>query len=180
MAFVPEQISAGITLSFSVDHPDYPATEWTATLYLRGPSSIDITATADGDSHLFEKTATDTGEWQAGQYWYSLRVANGDDVQALEHGQVSITEDLASKSAGYDGRHHAEKVLEAIEAVIEGRASKDQDSYRINNRELRRTPVRDLMKLRTQYRNEVRQLNNARRGRKKLGRSVLVEFNRGL
>jgi hypothetical protein len=180
MAFVPNQISAGLTASFTVEHRDYPAADWDVILILRGPSSIDLTATAQGDAHLIEATAADTSGWEPGRYWYSLRASKGSDVQAIEHGQLVITQDLAAVSAGYDGRHHVEKVLEAIEAVIEGRAGKDQDSYRINNRELRRTPVGDLMKLRSQYRNELVQIKQARSGRRKLGRTVKAEFGRGL
>jgi hypothetical protein len=40
------------------------------------------------------------------------------------------------------------KTLTALEAVIEGRASLDQERYRINNRELYRTPMETLIRLR--------------------------------
>lgn len=180
MTFVPDQISAGITFSFTVQCRDYPAPDWSVTLHLRGPSSIDLTASADGESHVIESSASTTSGWAPGQYWYSLRAAKGGDVKALEHGQLTIIQDLAGADAGFDGRHHVEKVLEAIEAVIEGRAGKDQDSYRINNRELRRTPVGELIKLRNQYRNELTHIKRARSGRRKLGRTVKAEFSRGL
>ena len=64
--------------------------------------------------------------------------------------------DLATKSTGYDARTHARIVLDAIEAVIENRASKDQERYMIAGRELWRTPIPMLLKLRQTYRAEVK------------------------
>jgi len=50
---------------------------------------------------------------------------------------------------------HARRVLTAIEAVIEGRASKDQEEYTIGTRSLKRTPIKDLLVLRDAYKAEV-------------------------
>jgi hypothetical protein len=58
-----------------------------------------------------------------------------------------------------------------LEAVIEGRASLDQERYRINNRELYRTPMETLIKLRNQYRAEV-----SRERAKASGKSLLVRL----
>lgn len=71
---------------------------------------------------------------------------------------------------------HAERVLVAIEAVIEGRASKDQESYKIGDRELVRTPLRDLLLLRDRYREDVRRARSARKGHSLFGRNVSVRF----
>jgi len=46
-------------------------------------------------------------------------------------------------------------VLDAIEAVIENRATLDQESYQIGGRSLKRMPIADLMRLRQLYRAEV-------------------------
>ena len=53
-----------------------------------------------------------------------------------------------------DPRSHAKITLEAVEAVIEGRATKDQENYSIAGRSLSRTPVADLLSLRDYYRTE--------------------------
>lgn len=55
---------------------------------------------------------------------------------------------------------HAQKVLAAIEAVLENRATQDQDSLSIGNRQLRRTPIADLLLLRDKYKSEVAIENN--------------------
>jgi hypothetical protein len=61
-------------------------------------------------------------------------------------------------------------------AVIEGRATRDQERYRINNRELQRTPISDLIRLRDRYREEARRERAAAKGQSLLGRRVLTRF----
>ena len=53
------------------------------------------------------------------------------------------------------GDSHAQTVLDAIEAVIENRASLDQQSYTIAGRRLDRMPIADLLMLRDRYKAEV-------------------------
>jgi hypothetical protein len=70
-------------------------------------------------------------------------------------GGVEILANPATVAAGYDNRGHARKVLDAIEAVLEQRASVDQQSYSINGRHLARTPIAELLRLRSVYRAQV-------------------------
>ena len=60
--------------------------------------------------------------------------------------------------------------------MIEKRASLDQERYRINNRELYRTPIADLLKLRDLYRAEVRREQAAARGQNPFGATVRVRL----
>ena len=83
------------------------------------------------------------------------------------------------QAANLDDRSHARKVLEAIEAVIEGRATKDQEEYTIGSRTLKRTPVKELLELRDKYRGEVHAeelAENARNG--KQGGKLVVRLSR--
>ena len=50
----------------------------------------------------------------------------------------------------------------------------DQERYRINNRELYRTPIADLIKLRDMYRAEVNRERAAKCGKNPFGRKVRV------
>ncbi|WP_280565198.1 hypothetical protein, partial [Chromohalobacter sp. 48-RD10] len=128
MAGIPERMTAGTTLAISLALTAYPAPDWSATLILRGVQSIDLASEPDGRLHTFAAPASDTAAWVAGDYWYSLRVTDGTEVHEVDTGTLKVLPDLAAADANFDGRTHAEKTLEAIEAVIEGRASKDQDS----------------------------------------------------
>lgn len=173
MASIPPEISAGLTFEAPISAPEFPASAWSLSLAMRGPSSIDIDAEAEGSGFRLVADAATTRVWAPGVYWYQIRATDGVDVQLVDEGQVRILEDLASAGTGFDGRSHAEKVLAAIEAVIEGRASLDQSHYTINNRSLTRTPVADLLKLRNTYRAEVRAQRMAKRGRSSARRHVV-------
>ncbi|MGE4169136.1 MAG: hypothetical protein AB7F28_00255 [Candidatus Margulisiibacteriota bacterium] len=127
---------------------------------------------------MFESDPDTTGEWSQGKYWYALRVEKDGTIFQIQDGTVRIEADLASITAPFDGRDHVRKVLDAIEAVIEGRATIDQESYTINNRQLRRTPIADLLKLRDRYKEELRRQESAKKsGGSLLGRPVYVRFN---
>ena len=175
---IPSSITAGVTLAFDLNFTAYPADCWTITLYLRGASAIDVKATPDGTRHLFKVPASDTAQWTTGVYRYEIRAVNEDgEVVQVDAGRgLEINPDLTAINESSDERSHARRVLEAIEAVIEGRAKKDQSKYKINNRELERTPIADLLTLRRQYRAEV-----FRETRKAQGKSpfqhIRVRFN---
>ncbi|MDC6408575.1 hypothetical protein LOK82_08010 [Xylella fastidiosa subsp. multiplex] len=69
----------------------------------------------------------------------------------LKRGKLRVEPDFASLPQGYDGRSDNQRALDAINAVLQKRATQDQQRYRINNRELWRTPIAELLKLRTFY-----------------------------
>lgn len=173
---LPDSISAGLTLDISATLTAYPAPGWALSVILRGPQSIDLDATADGNQHRIHASATTTAAWAPGDYWFSVRVTDGTDVFQVDEGTLTVKPDLAAVAESYDGRGHVQRVLDAIEAVIQGRATKDQQRYRINNRELERTPIGELLKLRSTYREELRRQKAAEKGQSLLGRPVKVRF----
>lgn len=146
-------------------------------VHLRGPKSVNLAATPNGTVHQFAATAAETGAWTAGEYWYSVRATRGDDVVELETGTFRVLPDITAAGDGYDGRSQAEIALAAIDAVLAKRATLDQERYRINNRELYRTPIADLLKLRGYYAAQVKRENACKAGRSKFGRQVLVRFS---
>lgn len=175
-SILPDKIGAGLTFSTLVTQTAYPAPTWSLVITMRGPSVIDLTTNAEGTQHRLSVSAAITADWLPGTYSYSVRATDGVDVFEIESGQLTVSADLANAVAGHDGRSHAERTLEAIEAVIEKRASLDQERYKINNRELYRTPIPDLLKLRDRYRAEVRQQKSASRGKNLFG-AVRVRLN---
>lgn len=158
MSNFPSSITAGTTLDRTVVLTAYPAPEWQLSAYLRNDHDITLQAEADGSNHRFHVAATVTAAWHPSEYWYSLRVTNGTDVYEIETGSLTVKPDLSVVHSAYDGRNHVQRVLEAIEAVLEKRASIDQERYRINNRELYRTPISELLALRDRYKAELRRM----------------------
>lgn len=162
----PSSITAGLTLDRRAIAAAYPAPEWRLQAVLRGPGLIGtLQAEPDGHNHRFRVSAAETAKWVPGDYWYSVRALQGETVLELEAGKISVQIDLAQEGTGFNGASHTERVLAAIEAVLERRATLDQEEYRINNRELKRTPIADLLRLRDRYRMELQRAKAARNGK---------------
>ena len=164
MSTIPGEIGAGVTFTVIACLPVYPAPDWSIDLILRGPSQIDIGSVSNVENHELRAAASVTKDWKPGRYRYEIRASNGDDVVTVESGEVKISPDLSAQVAGFDGRDHVRRVLDAVEAVIENRATIDQQHYQINNRSLTRTPMADLLKLRAKYRDELAGQKRAHRG----------------
>ena len=173
---LPQKITAGLTLDQRVTLTEAPAPEWSMSAHLRGPMAINITGGNDGNAHTIKASAETTAAWTPGKYWYSVRVTDGADVVEIDNGQIEIEPDLVSVSGEYDGRTHAERTLEAIEAVIEKRATKDQRRYKVNNRELERMGVGELLRFRDYYKEQIRRERAASRGQSLFGRKILARF----
>lgn len=173
---LPPTIQAGATFEACAALAAYPAPDWALNAYLRGPSVINLAAAADGAGHKFTQDAATTAGWAAGIYSYVVRASKGGEVFQVEAGTLEIAADLATQAEPGDVRTHAQRTLDAIEAVIEKRATKDQERYTINNRELWRTPIADLLKLRNTYRAEVRSERAKARGKSLWGAAVKVRL----
>jgi len=172
----PNSIQAGLSFRATISAADFPAPIWTVSAILRGLGPIDLNAIGDAETHIFAVTSDVTKDWAAGLYQAAIRVSDGTETFEIEAGQVRIQADLAQTAAGHDPRGHAQRTLDAIEAVIERRASKDQQSYTINGRTLVRTSIAELLDLRERYRKEVALFVASGRPKTLLGRQIKVRF----
>jgi len=151
----PTELRAGDTWSWKRQFSDYPPATWTLNYYLiKSDDKITITATASGTDHLVSEAKATTAAFSAGLYLWEAYVDDGTSRYLVDNGRLEIKADYAAATAT-DTRTHARTVLEAIEAVIESRATKDQQAYSIGGRSLSRTPVEELIRLRSFYRAEV-------------------------
>lgn len=148
----PAQIVAGDRVQWQKTLADYLAGTWTLKYYFRNAAGkIDITAGSSGTDHLVDVSAATSKTWGAGDYDGQGIVSSGTDRFTVWTGRIEVLPNF-ELAGSYDGRSHARKTLEAIEAVIEGRASLDQQEYTIGNRSLKRTPMADLIGLCDKYR----------------------------
>lgn len=147
----------------TVEYADIKASEgWVLKFTAVGRLGIfSITASADtdnADDFKFTASAATTAAYVAGDYQWQLAATKTVGLSTTRYtiaeGWVTLLDNIAGRSALYDNRSHAKKVLDAIEAVIEGRASLDQMSYQIAGRSLSKTPLSDLIKLRSVYKDE--------------------------
>lgn len=168
----PSSIRAGDTLTWLrsyhdcayIDHDgnqvECKASEgWTLTYYAKNASaSFTIAAAAHNtDDYLVAVTATTAAAYTAGTYSWAAFVSKGIGVALERHlidqGTWEVLSNLAA-TGNIDNRTHVKTVLDAIEAVLEGRASQDTKSYTIAGRALEKWPIADLLRFRALYKAE--------------------------
>jgi hypothetical protein len=151
---------AGDTWKWTRTLEDYPASSgWTLKYrFKNADGGFEIVATASGSDHSVTVAAATSAAYAAGKYsWVAWVEGGSSEKYTVDSGSFTVQSDYRAIAAatGLDDRSHARKVLTAIEAVIERRATKDQEEYTIEGRSLKRTPIPDLLKLRQKYQAEV-------------------------
>lgn len=159
----PTSIVSGDTVTFQKDLADYPASTWTLKYTVAGASVNTYTAAASGDSHLVTIAASATATFAAGDYLLTGYVEKDSERHTVYSGSLTVKADPTGISAGYDPRTHAKKTLDAIEAVIAGRAGSDVSAYTIGGRSLTKIPIPELVQLRQVYKGEVAREKRAAR-----------------
>lgn len=155
-----DKIRAGDSLKFTVDLADYPADVWTLSYTINNASnSYTVTAGADGETHSMSVLPAVTELWTAGDYRYFATVTDGVDRYTVQAGHVQILPNLAAGAV--DDRAHVEKVLVALEATLENKATNDQLTLSINGRSLTRMNVTELLAWRDRYRGELARIKQA-------------------
>ena len=157
---IPETVTQNTTVSWYRDAGDFPVSEgWTFTYEFRGSTSLTITCTTSGDRYLATITPAQTAALTVGDdYWWALYVHKGTGLTLeryeVDRGRLTVKRTLGATLATYDGRSHAKLVLDAIEAVIQGKATKDQLSVTVGDRTIARMSPTDIEHWREFYRAE--------------------------
>lgn len=177
----PDCIIAGDTVTWKRSLSCYPADDgWTLTYHIQGAEAIgDIVAAASGADHLVTIAAAVTADYDAGNYWWQAKVSKAGAVYTVDKGTLEIFGTLDGVVGAYDGRSHYKTVLDALEAMLEGKASKDQLSYSIAGRSISRMSPAEILDWINEYRSRYRieQKKEAqRRGTGKGSNKVLVRF----
>lgn len=161
----PAAVVAGDTVRWRRRLPEHPTADgWTLKYRLiNAANRYDIVASVQGDEFLVEASAATTAAWAPGTYAWQAYVERPGERHTVGGGTLAVKPNLAAQSAGYDTRSHARRALEAIEAVLERRASEAHLEYEIAGRRLRFIPVAELLALRDRYRMEVRAEEDAER-----------------
>ena len=176
----PEAIMRGLNAEWVIDSSAYPAADgWTVEYALINATEQHsfTSSTVDGE-HKVALDAATTGSYGAGEYFYQAVAKKGTDAYPLETGHIVIKPNFKELTAGFDARPHCKKVLDAIEATLEGKASKDQARYIIGSRRLDRYTFEELLVLRDRYKAEWVRYQRAEKLKQGLGGSgnVLVRF----
>jgi len=141
---IPDRLVAGDLWAWTRTLADYPASAWTLTYYFRGPEAFSAAASPSGDDHAISIPATTTADYAAGQYRWLARVVNGSSIYTIESGLVVVDPNLAKTGIEYRG--YWQRVRDALQAVIENRATTDQLSMTIGGRSLSRMSWDEILK----------------------------------
>lgn len=153
----PKTLHAGDSVAWSRDVPEYPPAEgWALRYVFSGPQVMEVAAFADGGVYRVEIPASTSASYPPGRYrWAAYVTGPGDQRYTIETGDLVIYPDWLSAEPG-DVRSHARRMLDLVEAALEKRIPKDQQSYEIDGQRLDRIPIERLVELRGKYRREVR------------------------
>ncbi len=177
----PAQITAGdrITWKRTDLGTDYaPASyslKYAARLEKSGATEIEITASESGSDYIVEVGQSTSASFKAGVYHWQAYITRTSDAErvTVDSGTWKV---LANRdTTASDPRTHIKIVLDNIEAVIEGRSSRDQENYSIQGRSLSRTPIPDLLILRDRYKAMYVQEQRAERLKNNLGHSGIIK-----
>ncbi len=176
----PTSVIAGDTVKWTKSLADYPAGDgWSLTYtFINAGGKFTISAGADGDAFLVNVAPATSGGWSAGDYDWRAQVSKSGEIFTVATGRTTVQPSFGGSTL--DGRSTARKMLDAVEAVLENRASSEVAEYQINGRQLKYTSIPDLLKLRDRLRFDVQREDAALKAAQGLPRSnrTFVRFGR--
>ena len=161
---------------------DYPPASYglTYSARLNGVgSAISLTASESGTDYIIEYDSTATAVFPVGVYQWSAFITQTSDSNRIQidSGTWEVIENKATSTT--DPEPHAKKVLDALEAVIENRATQDQMSYSIAGRSLSRMSQDDLNAFRDKYKAEWLKEKRMQRARQNKGHHGIIKTQLG-
>ena len=179
---VPQTLTVGDIWNWKREDivSDYPPASYTLTYSFRLLSSAATEIALSGSVITESATAytisvpdSTTVGYTKGDYTWQEYISNGTDRIVLNTGFVTLEPNLDADTS--DPRSFWAKVLDAIEATIENRASIDQSSMSIAGRSLSRMTIDELLTLRDRARFETGKEINKARIAKGLGNSSTIK-----
>lgn len=173
----PSELEAGMTIGWPESLTDYPSGTWSLFYTLQNRANgyrFQATNEADETFTVAVDRAT-SADWAPGEYTLTGYVESATERHVVHRSRVRVLANITTGDPlGLSAMTHAERVLEAVEAAIEGRATADQMSVAIGGRSLQRHTIAELLGLRAKYRNEVA----VERGERPAVQNVALRFGR--
>lgn len=160
---------------------DYPIADYSLSYefnIIDGATASNFTLIASESNNEYIVETTDTSSYAKGEYnWVSYITRTSDSARIkISEGFTEIQDNYATTTTSV--RSHAKKVLDAIEAVIENRATMDQSSMSIAGRSLSRLTIDELLTFKNRYKAEyLKEIKKARlKNNKASGNSIKARF----
>lgn len=168
----PTELRAGDTWQWRrEDLSDYPASDgWELAYSFRNADNyFDFSAAADGDNFAVNVAASTTVNYVSGLYTWAAFVRKGGERYEVDSGVFTVKANFPT-AAPFDARSQPRILLDAVNAILEGRASNDQMDIvnaAAGDENAARTPTL-LWRLRAQLTNEVKRLEGTGGGLRRI------------
>jgi hypothetical protein len=121
--------------------------------------AITASANPNGVDHDVDVAASATAALVSGNWKWVAYVESGVERYTVDQGVLFLEPNLDTAAAGTQQTHN-EKMLAAIQSVLEGRATADIESYQIAGRAVNKIPVAELVKWHNIYLSRVQRERN--------------------
>ena len=153
---VPQSLIAGDSASWLddaitlADGRRADSSAWTLRYSLRGPTQLDLTASASGSGWKTALSASASSVLTAGDYAWVAILSRQTERFTVGQGRVTVQLDITTVTTAWDGRSAAQKALADCEAAladvsVSGLRTK---KYKIANREREFSTIAELLQLR--------------------------------
>lgn len=151
---MPAQIIAGDSLRLVIAAGNYPASAgWSVALVIQalaGSSPVTVNASDGSAEWSIAFSSAASALLTPGAYRYLIAATKNGERSTIAVGQVEVLPNPTV--AATDQRSSARRALDAINAVLEGRASSEDLKYTFaDGRALEKVPHGDLLALRRHY-----------------------------
>ena len=150
----PQQVTAGTSWRWERSFGSFPADTWQLNYFFRevtGKYSFDILAVNSNKAFQVNLVPNTTKEYSPGVYSGQGFVSQGSERFIVYDNQIEVGTDFALQGVGKDTRSHAQKVLEAIKGLLEGKFVEDASSYSIAGRSITKLDVQELINAKNYY-----------------------------
>lgn len=157
---VPTAIVQGVSVAWTWSNADYlPADGWGLVYAFEGPSSLDVAGVVEGDGFRVDLTTAQTAALLPGFYrWQAFvaRAAPTAERELVAAGALEVCLDLEASAATGQQKSFARRMVEALQAQLEGRATDGQSAMTINGRSISRIPILELEQALTRFESKLR------------------------
>lgn len=168
----PEEFFQGETIKWEKSLSDYPFSEgWTLKYYFsKSDDAFNVTAAQSGTSedYLVTLLSSVTADKVIGIYDWQAWVEKDTEKDMVGTGTTELKSTLTG-GGNVDSRTHVKKTLDALEATILKKASRDQLDTEIVGRKIKTFTPEELLEWRSKYRDEYQQEEAAKKVAEQLG-----------
>lgn len=153
----------GISASYSPSlGSDTPTEDWEVYLYLTTPSSsVEVEGLRNGDDWVFVFNSSETAALAARKHQAAIVAKKGAAADLIAEFTAVVKPD---PTKAHDRRTQAERTLDAVRAMLEGKATDDQQMVQYDGRTISRYTFEALIQLENKLTRRVQRERNRKAG----------------